>query len=228
MFGPSGPCGREQARLAVGPGIVDEVFDLLADRHECSSPETRCITPARTKLSTTRFSPALSNWMVSLLPSTAVTLPLPNFWWNTRSPIAKAETVPVDLATSSPSMVSGRRGAAAAVDALPTLPLRGRGRRGAGRDRRRRIARHVVEAVVVEAVAPVLVPLRALPAGRAVARAEMRSSRRSARRRCCRSRMPPKPPFDSVTSTWASGNSSRKREGMFDVHSPCMRRLVAK
>ena len=33
-----------------------------------------------TKLSTTRFSPALSNAMVSLLPSMAVTLPLPNFW----------------------------------------------------------------------------------------------------------------------------------------------------
>src|ERR1700685_3158656 len=39
----------------------------------------------------------------------AVTLPLPNFWWKTRSPRVKAETVPVDLATSSPSMVSGRR-----------------------------------------------------------------------------------------------------------------------
>jgi hypothetical protein len=47
--------------------------------------------------------------MVSLLPSIAVTLPLPNFWWKTRSPRVKAETVPVDLATSSPSMVSGRR-----------------------------------------------------------------------------------------------------------------------
>ena len=33
-----------------------------------------------TKLSTTRFSPALSNAMVSLLPSTSTTLPLPNFW----------------------------------------------------------------------------------------------------------------------------------------------------
>ena len=33
-----------------------------------------------TKESTTRFSPALSNWMVSLLPSMCVTLPLPNFW----------------------------------------------------------------------------------------------------------------------------------------------------
>ena len=32
-----------------------------------------------TKLSTTRFSPALSKAMVSLLPSTATTLPLPNF-----------------------------------------------------------------------------------------------------------------------------------------------------
>ena len=47
--------------------------------------------------------------MVSLLPSTAVTLPLPNFWWKTRSPTVKAETVPVDFATSSPSMVSGAR-----------------------------------------------------------------------------------------------------------------------
>src|SRR5436305_6399282 len=63
-----------------------------------------------TKLSTTRFSPALSNWMVSLLPSTWVTLPLPNFRWNTRSPTVNAEIVPVDLATSSPSMVSGMRG----------------------------------------------------------------------------------------------------------------------
>ena len=33
-----------------------------------------------TKLSTTRFSPALSKAIVSLLPSTATTLPLPNFW----------------------------------------------------------------------------------------------------------------------------------------------------
>ena len=33
-----------------------------------------------TKLSTTRFSPALSNWIVSLLPSMLTTLPLPNFW----------------------------------------------------------------------------------------------------------------------------------------------------
>ena len=63
-----------------------------------------------TKLSTTRFSPALSNLIVSLLPSTAVTLPLPNFWWKTRSPTEKEEVVPVDLATSSPSMVRGSDG----------------------------------------------------------------------------------------------------------------------
>ena len=57
--------------------------------------------------------------MVSLLPSMAVTLPLPNFWWNTRSPIVKSETVPVDLATSSPSMVSGRRERGAAARESP-------------------------------------------------------------------------------------------------------------
>ena len=49
-----------------------------------------------TKLSTTRFSPALSKRMVSLLPSTAVTLPLPNFWWKTRSPREKRDG-PVDF-----------------------------------------------------------------------------------------------------------------------------------
>ena len=38
----------------------------------------------------------------------------------------------------------------------------------------------------------------------------------------------PKPPFASVTSTLASGNSSRKREGMVEFHRPFMRRLVAK
>src|SRR5690242_12785973 len=31
-------------------------------------------------LSTTFFSPALSKWIVSLLPSTTITLPLPNCW----------------------------------------------------------------------------------------------------------------------------------------------------
>src|ERR1700683_4716020 len=62
-----------------------------------------------TKLSTTRFSPARSNWIVSLLPSMAVTLPLPNFWWKTRSPSVKAETVPGDCAPTPPSMVGGRR-----------------------------------------------------------------------------------------------------------------------
>src|SRR5271167_4909886 len=81
---------------------VLETRDLIA--------ETSTVAHAlSTKLSTTRFSPALSNWIVSLLPSIAVTLPLPNFWWKTRSPSVKSETVPVDFATRSPSMVSGRR-----------------------------------------------------------------------------------------------------------------------
>src|SRR4249920_1071471 len=93
--------------------------------------------------------------MVSLLPSMAVTLPLPNFWWKTRSPRVKAETVPVDLAMSSPSMVSGRRRVAAP------------GRRGPSPDRL---------AVVGKAVAAVVgfFRLRALPAGLAVVRAERR------------------------------------------------------
>ena len=47
--------------------------------------------------------------MVSLFPSIAATLPLPNFRWKTRSPGVKAEIVPVDFATSSPPIVSGRR-----------------------------------------------------------------------------------------------------------------------
>src|SRR3981189_1713944 len=51
---------------------------------------TRC-----TKLSTTRFSPALSNAMVSLLPSTAITSPLPNFMSNTREPaLSKSPNLP--------------------------------------------------------------------------------------------------------------------------------------
>jgi hypothetical protein len=46
--------------------------------------------------------------MVSLLPSMEAMLPLPNLRWKTRSPMVKAEVVPVDLATSSPSMVEPR------------------------------------------------------------------------------------------------------------------------
>src|SRR5262245_51945245 len=56
----------------------------------------------------TRFSPGLSDCTTSLLPPMAV--PLPKFWWKTRSPTAKSETVPMDLATNLPSMVTGRRG----------------------------------------------------------------------------------------------------------------------
>ena len=203
--------------------------------------------------------------MVSLLPSMAVTLPLPNFRWKTRSPSAKSETVPVDLATSSPSMVSGRRRArAAATDPRATaspgrasaadLPLAGGGERapacgrasprrsraGRRRSRRRVVAIVVVrsspravaavEAAAVAAAAPrASLCLRALPAGRAVARAEMRHVVEARGADIAVAAHPaPKPPLLSVTSTSASGSSSRKREGMFDCHSPCMRRLVAK
>src|SRR5262249_35678377 len=86
------------ARQAADPGqYEDRVIDFVLSQ------------TFSTKLSTTRFSPALSKAMVSLLPSTATTLPLPNFWWKTRSPTANDETVPVDFATSSPSIVSGAR-----------------------------------------------------------------------------------------------------------------------
>src|SRR4051794_19865793 len=53
--------------------------DLVADRRLAQRLGRESHTRS-TKLSTTRFSPALSNAMVSLLPSMAVTLPLPNFW----------------------------------------------------------------------------------------------------------------------------------------------------
>jgi len=52
--------------------------------HEQRGSENAADHTLSTKLSTTRFSPALSKWMVSLLPSQAVTLPLPNLWVETR------------------------------------------------------------------------------------------------------------------------------------------------
>src|SRR5262249_1273156 len=114
------------ARLLLRPAGRCATADVVEDVEQTHDALLECPVPWRiierrddgrkavnqtrsTKLSTTRFSPALSNAMVSLLPSIAVTLPLPNFWWNTRSPTAKSEMVPVDLATSSPSMVSGKR-----------------------------------------------------------------------------------------------------------------------
>ena len=48
---------------------------------------------ALTNPSSTFFWPARSKSMVSLLPSMAAMLPLPNFWWKTRSPTAKGEGV---------------------------------------------------------------------------------------------------------------------------------------
>ena len=228
------------------------------DRSRISRYHTRS-----TKLSTTRFSPALSNAMVSLLPSMAVTLPLPNFRWKTRSPTAKAETVPVDLATSSPSMVSGprRRSRAKAARRLAAhpppcpSPSRGEGtpvarpprpacacarvaRRRARRPRRSRavassklvLARTPSFAVVAGARRFRAPRLRALPAGRRVARAEMRHlvEARAAGVAVGAHARAPKPPLASFTSTCASGSSSRKRDGMLDDHRPCMRRLAAK
>src|SRR5918993_44725 len=61
-----------------------------------------------TKLSSTIFRPALSKSTVSLLPSTAATLPGPNFGWNTRPPTSNADGAPVDFATSSPSISRAR------------------------------------------------------------------------------------------------------------------------
>src|SRR6185437_12216583 len=66
-----------------GGGEAEAAFGLMPLRHEGQSHT------AVTKLSITRFWPALSKSMVSLLPSMAALLPLPNFWWNTRSPTLK-------------------------------------------------------------------------------------------------------------------------------------------
>ena len=65
----------------------------------------RLYTPV-TNPSSTFFWPARSKSMVSLLPSMEAMLPLPNFWWKTRSPTLKGEGLSAtDFATSSPSMV---------------------------------------------------------------------------------------------------------------------------
>src|ERR1041385_3988777 len=90
---------------AVAKHVSLSIRDLLAILCREVAQDTGEAHTLSTKLSTTRFSPARSNAMVSLLPSTTVTLPLPNFWWNTRSPTEKSDTAPVDFATSSPSMV---------------------------------------------------------------------------------------------------------------------------
>src|SRR5664279_1842310 len=62
-------------RVLLATHFTPIVLQLAARGTLVGSPHT-----LSTKLSTTRFSPAWSNLMVSLLPSTAVTLPLPNFW----------------------------------------------------------------------------------------------------------------------------------------------------
>src|SRR4051812_552577 len=64
---------------------------------------------ASTKLSSTILRPALSNATVSLLPSTASTVPGPNFECRTRPPDLNAEADPGGFATGSPWIVIARR-----------------------------------------------------------------------------------------------------------------------
>ena len=87
---------------------------IFSEDADVSVADTTRAHTFSTNKSATPFSPALSNAIVSLLPSMAVRA-LPNFWWKTRSPSVKSEIVPVDFATSSPSIVSGRRRGAAFV-----------------------------------------------------------------------------------------------------------------
>jgi hypothetical protein len=73
-----------QENVIGGPGafvIAAKDYDNFGDaiRKKLITEIASTDHTGSTKLSTTRFSPALSNAMVSLLPSTATTLPLPNF-----------------------------------------------------------------------------------------------------------------------------------------------------
>ena len=182
-----------------------------------------------TKLSTTRFSPALSNAMVSLLPSTATTLPLPNFM--VEHAVADGEVGDRAGRFRDELALDGER-AAAALRRRFRRPARGRRRRLSHRGARRghRCRRRSPACVFLEArrrAAALVARLRALPAGRAVARAEgghlVEARGAVCRLPCRRSRPWPRSPRRA-----ASGSSSRKREGMLDDHSPCMRRLEAK
>src|SRR5215469_12269274 len=68
----------EVVHLVVADGTIEQLAIQELRRRSCSDQAGRERYTRSTKLSTTRFSPAWSNWMESLLPSTAVTLPLPN------------------------------------------------------------------------------------------------------------------------------------------------------
>ena len=63
---------------AVAKHVSPSIGAFLASAH--GRDEAEEVHTRSTNESTTRFSPARSNAMVSLLPSTTVTLPLPNFW----------------------------------------------------------------------------------------------------------------------------------------------------
>ena len=113
----SGPVIADQHRL---PGVQ-------ASRNRCPS-RVAIAHAAWMKLSSTILRPALSKSTVSLLPSTAATVPWPNFWWNTRAPLREGRRRRVDLATSSPSICTARAAQAAAragaVAPAAPLPLR--------------------------------------------------------------------------------------------------------
>ena len=189
--------------------------------------QSRTLTPARRNCRPRASRRPCRTGLTSLLPSMAMTLPLPNFWWNTRSPMAKSET----RAGGSGDQLAfdgdgGAAGASAvAARARPSFPLRRDEVARAACRNRSASSSEYLPADRPSNPPPPGVALRALPAGRAVARAEMRHLVEA---RGAGVAVPPKPPFGSVTSTLASGSSSRKREGTFEVHIPCMRRLVAK
>jgi hypothetical protein len=62
--------------------LISEIADIRFQRSAISNQVIKSdgAHARSTNESTTRFSPARSNWMVSLLPSTATTSPVPNFW----------------------------------------------------------------------------------------------------------------------------------------------------
>ena len=95
------PPSRPLARLAAFPrSPPPPVVSILA-------PLVPALHPvAVTNPSSTRLRPARSKSIVSFSPSTSATLPLPNFWWKTRSPIGELRTgsAVTDLAISEPSI----------------------------------------------------------------------------------------------------------------------------
>jgi nicotinamidase-related amidase len=67
-----------------GKRLIENTWDWRIVDAVSSAPGEHVVKKTRyslfTELSTTRFWPALSNAIVSFLPSIAATLSLPNFW----------------------------------------------------------------------------------------------------------------------------------------------------